>query len=153
MNKDRVVIEEGGTEYVFQKQDTKCVMKSGGGFCGTCHEMRPLTYQLCNELPSRWPCISATKIEPEPKMYFAWNREDARGLMGHVVKGHTAMSTVSGKVQDWVEGVLSDIDVYGSPFKVGTHNVCIIKEIEQIKLTRAELNEKYGVPDSVVIVD
>lgn len=149
MNKDRVVIEEGGIEYVFEKQNTKCVMKSGGGFCGTCHEMRPLTYQLCNELPSRWHCVSATKIKPEPKMYFAWNREEARGLIGEMVECHAGDN--SGY---WGRDVLvNTIRDDGWPFELKNCCARIIREIPTIKLTRAELNEKYGVPDNVVIVE
>lgn len=149
MNKDRVVIEVGCMRYVVGVSDTSCPLKNSGGSCIACKTQVPEVYAVCNEM-GVVSCISATKIEPSPKMYFAWNRKDANGLVGMDVEAHTGRS-----LDKWKKvklGKISNCSAY-FPFETLQENFPIIREIPTIKLTRAELNEKYGVPDNVVIVE
>jgi hypothetical protein len=149
MNKDRVVIEEGGWRFVLSEEstlscDTTCKAKE------KCIEGTYLYATCMNEdFIIDHVCISATKIEPEPKMYFAWNREEARGLIGKTVEFHGGYSD-----DEWVPDRLDGVLDEGVPFALGNSKCAmIIRELQTIKLTRAELNEKYGVSENVVIVE
>lgn len=144
MNKDRVVIEEGGMRYVMEHNSSLG--------CNGC-ELKCTDSEICKMCVqgaiTALKCISATKIEPEPKMYFAWNLEEARWLEDSFVEAHTGDAG-----GDWVCGKLIDFDEGGAAFQIeGFGWRRIIRETRIIKLTRAELNEKYGVPDNVVIVE
>lgn len=92
--------------------------------------------------------ISATKTTQEPKMYFAWNREDARRLIGMNVDCH------DGSVGDeWTTHQLEGISDECAAFSVvGDFPFKIIREIPKIQMTLAEAMAKY-VPDNIEIVE
>lgn len=150
MHTDNVVIEEGGMRYSFMSRkghiDKNCVFHIDG--CSTCEIARKYIHSCCGSLPHTFNCISATKIQPEPKMYFAWNREEASHLVGKMVEFHTGACD-----SEWVTATLDCIDNAGSPFLSHSTFGKIIREAKTTKLTIAKLIEMAGIEGDVEIVE
>lgn len=75
MNKDNVVIEEGGTRYVFEPGECAgaCAICPAECKCGP----GTLIGRVCGD-GHKLKCISATKITPQPRIYHAWDRGEPR---------------------------------------------------------------------------
>lgn len=155
MDKDKVVIEEGGMRYVLMEGDAytgcgSCEIGTNDG--GNCGNLYPKIQKVCIALDG-YTCISATKTTQEPKMYFAWSKEEAQHIVGSMVESHNG--NINGL---WVKRKLISLgEQLGQPFKVdrgdGTIDwVPIIREIPKTPMTLSEAMEKY-VPDNIDIVE
>ncbi len=144
MNKDRVVIEVNGMRYIMEHAvPPLCSACIANGLCNKDNVINLMCI-------GGYTCTSACKIDPEPKMYFAWNREEARMLVGKEIE-----HSVEYNGAEWKRGKLLEIvDSIGCySFSVDGILRPIIREIPTIEMTMAQFREKYGVPDNVVIVE
>ena len=160
MNKKNVVIEEGGMRYVLAYAEySESCHESGCVLCGPedknniCKEKSLPVYEVCCSDDMELACISATKITPQPRIYHAWDRCDARSLVDSSVESHNG--DVNGV---WVKRVLVGIGVeLGKPFKTDRGDgvfdwVPIIREIPRTTMTLADAMKKYF-PDNIEIVE
>lgn len=141
---DRIVIEDGGMRYVFIERDgcEGCVI---GGECQSNHER---IFDICSKFTPQMICKSCAPITPEPKMYFAWNREEARHLVGKYVEFHNGF--IDG---EWCHGTLLKVNDNDYPFDAGDRQFFFaIREIQKTQMTLSEAIAKY-VPDDVEIVE
>ncbi len=142
--KDQVVIEEGGMRFVMENTDRpEC-----GDCCAKDYCTPSLAY-MCGapDKGCSLRCTSATKITPEPKMYFAWNREEAMGLIGTKVEFNSGMVG-----SEWFSRELESVDGSGAPFYGGGNCSVMIREIPKTRMTMDEFIEKYK-PEDVEIVE
>ena len=148
--KGKVVIEEGGMRFVLEHASSKCVIATDNISCNHCRESKPVLFLVCkkstSEIVPPLRCTSCTEITNDPRIYHAWDREDARSLVGEEVEFH------SGDVDDeWAVATLDNIGNDSVPFFLDVCLARIIREIPKITMTREEAGVKYGIPKNVII--
>lgn len=144
MSKDNVVIEESGMRFVFEKNPSMrgCSECKARHYCDSNITIRERL--SCTGII----CISATKITPQPRIYHAWDREEASRLLGKKVEYHMGSCG-----RGWERGRLVRIDGVEAPFMCEEEAAYMVREIPQIKMTWYEAKAKYGIEDNVVIVE
>lgn len=98
-------------------------------------------------------CTSATPIQPQgPRIYHAWDREDAKELVGKIVEAHNGLVTCAGP-SGWYRTVLNAVSNTGAPFMAGKGQVLMIREIPTRLLTWAECQAMCPELEGVELVE